>query len=154
MKKPYRHSKKAVEQADILLKKQYADAMIGDSETHPDVRAKTAFSTPLGHYEYLRTPMGNKNAPATFQRLMDKVLKGMQCSEAFVHLDDIVVHLEIIEQHDANIRLNRLAETLSENPLNTEDYSTESESAEDSDVPEAPEGNILNLPGAPSTSDP
>jgi len=31
-------------------------------------RAKTAFSTPTGHCEYLRTPFGLKSASSTFQR--------------------------------------------------------------------------------------
>ena len=73
-------------------------------ETHPEDREKTAFSSPRGHFEYLRMPMGIKNAPATFQRLMDTVLKGMHGTEVFVYLDDIVVYSETLEEHDKKAR--------------------------------------------------
>jgi len=39
---------------------------------------KTAFSTRYGHFEYNCMPFGLKNAPVTFQRLMDQVLTGLQ----------------------------------------------------------------------------
>lgn len=32
---------------------------------------KTAFSIEIGHYEFVRLPFGTKNAPSTFQRVMD-----------------------------------------------------------------------------------
>ena len=73
-------------------------------ETHPEDQAKTAFSSPRGHFENLRVPMGIKNAPATFQLLMDMVLKGMHGTEVFVYLDDIVIYAESLEEHDKKAR--------------------------------------------------
>ena len=49
-------------------------------------------------------PMGIKNASATFQRLMDTVLKGMHGAEVFVYLDDIVVYAESLEEQDKKAR--------------------------------------------------
>lgn len=62
-------------------------------------RHKTAFSTPHGHYEFLRMPFGLKNAPATFQHLMDIVLTGLQGIELFVYLDDIVIYAKTLSEH-------------------------------------------------------
>ncbi len=36
-------------------------------------RAKTAFVTPFGHYQYVRCPMGLTNAPATSKRFIEYV---------------------------------------------------------------------------------
>jgi hypothetical protein len=41
-------------------------------------KPKTAFSTREGHFEYTRMPFGLKRAPATFQRLMNTILCGIQ----------------------------------------------------------------------------
>lgn len=71
---------------------------------------KTAFSTPFGHYEFKRMPFGLKNAPATFQRLMDKVLSGLQGIELFVYLDDIVIYASSLTEH--NKKFSKLAERL------------------------------------------
>lgn len=77
---------------------------------HESHAHKTAFSTPHGHYEFKRMPFGLKNAPATFQRLMDQVLCGLQGIELFVYLDDIVLYASSLREHE--IKFNKLAERL------------------------------------------
>ena len=64
-------------------------------------RAKTAFSTKEGHWEYKRLPFGLKTAPATFQRMMNVVLSGLTGSRCFVFFDDIVVYAKSLANHDA-----------------------------------------------------
>lgn len=44
-------------------------------------KEKTAFSTPLGHFHFLRMPFGLKGGPATFQRLMDQTLQNLLGSD-------------------------------------------------------------------------
>ena len=54
-------------------------------------RHKTAFSLPLiGHYHFLRAPLGISSAPAMFQGLIDQLLKNLKGSVALGYLDDII----------------------------------------------------------------
>lgn len=78
----------------------------------PKDAPKTAFSTPYGHYQFTRMPFGLKNAPATFQRLMDNVLSGLQGNELFVYMDDIVIYARSLHEHA--IKFNRLMRRLEE----------------------------------------
>jgi len=77
---------------------------------HEPDAPKTAFSTPYGHYHFKRMPFGLKNAPATFQRLMDQTLAGLQGTEVFVYLDDIVLYASSLKEHET--KFNKLAERL------------------------------------------
>ena len=54
-------------------------------------REKTAFVTQGRLYEFRVMPFGLVNAPATFERLMEGVLRGIAWSECLVYLDDILV---------------------------------------------------------------
>lgn len=66
--------------------------------------AKTAFSTEQGHYHFLRMPFGLKNAPSTFQRVMDNVLRGVQNESCLVYLDDIIVYSVSLQEHIERLR--------------------------------------------------
>ena len=70
---------------------------------NPEDKYKTAFSTDNGHFEFNRMPFGLKGAPASFQRLMDRVLIGLQGVELFVYIDDIVVYASTLDEHDEKI---------------------------------------------------
>ena len=58
----------------------------------PESREKTAFYTHLGLYEWLVMPFGLCNAPATFERLMERVLAGLVWHGVLVYIDDIIVY--------------------------------------------------------------
>ena len=60
---------------------------------------KTAFCTKYGLYEYTSMPMGLTNSPATFQRLMELALRGLQWHTCLIYLDDIVVFGKTFEEH-------------------------------------------------------
>lgn len=65
---------------------------------------KTAFVTPEDHYEFLRMSFGLTNAPAVFQRLMDKVLGPLKNSIAFPYLDDVIIPSQTIEEGITRLR--------------------------------------------------
>ena len=61
---------------------------------------KIAFTTPFGNYKFDRTPFGLKNTLATFQRLMDLVLSGLQGEELFMYMDDTVIYAASLEEYE------------------------------------------------------
>ncbi|KAL1282699.1 hypothetical protein QQF64_001502 [Cirrhinus molitorella] len=66
-------------------------------------KPKTAFSTPSGHWHYRTLPFGLHGAPATFQRLMDVLLRPHQAYAA-AYLYDVVIHSETWEDHLTRLR--------------------------------------------------
>lgn len=64
-------------------------------EVNEKDRPKTAFTTQNGHYEFSRMPFDLETAPATFQRTMNNVLRGLQGIHCLVYLDDIIIYLFI-----------------------------------------------------------
>jgi hypothetical protein len=66
----------------------------------------TAFATPDGAtYQYRVMPFGLKNAPATFQKLMTRVLEGHLGKFAHVYLDDIIIFSRDHREHLVHLRL-------------------------------------------------
>ena len=74
-------------------------------------RHLTAFTTPFGLHQFWVMPFGLKGAPATFQRLMDTVLQGLQGFSA-AYIDDLAIHSDSWDHHLRHVRtvLQRLRE--------------------------------------------
>ncbi|GFW93780.1 retrovirus-related Pol polyprotein from transposon 297 [Trichonephila clavipes] len=68
-------------------------------------REKTAFITPEGLYEFKVMPFGLCNAPATFERMMDNLLRNFKWTMCLCYLDDIIVFSETFEDHLIRLRL-------------------------------------------------
>ena len=72
-------------------------------EMEPSDREKTAFVCPLGFFEYTRMPQGVTNAPATFQRLMERCVGSMNLQEVLAFLDDLIVLSPTLEEHESRL---------------------------------------------------
>ena len=78
-------------------------------------RPLTAFSTNNGHFQFKVSPMGLRNSPLTFCRLMSAVLQGLLDDCTLVYLDDILVCTPTVEEHE--IRLRKIFERLQSSGL-------------------------------------
>lgn len=73
-----------------------------NSVTHKDVshtKTPTAFTTPLGLFEFQRMPFGLCNAPVAFQHLMQRCLNGQITESPLMYLDDIIVYSPDFDIH-------------------------------------------------------
>ncbi|GES79803.1 retroviral-like aspartic protease 1 [Rhizophagus clarus] len=68
-------------------------------EMKEEDKSKTAFITRNGMYEFNVMPFGLCNAPGTFQRCMDNILKDMLWKNTMVYLDDVNIYSKTFEEH-------------------------------------------------------
>jgi hypothetical protein len=67
-------------------------------------KEKTAFSAPRrGQFQFKVMPFGLCNAPASFERFMERVLEGLQWESCLVYLDDIIVSGSSVENLAENL---------------------------------------------------
>ena len=68
-------------------------------------KEKTALIVENNLYEFNRMAFGLCNAPATFQRLMNYILRDVLGKKALVYLDDVIIFSDTFEEHLADIRI-------------------------------------------------
>lgn len=68
-------------------------------EVAPEDQEKTAFATALGLYQFTRMPIGLCNAPAMFQRLMQRCLGSSVHNYLLIYLDDVIVYSPDFKSH-------------------------------------------------------
>ena len=72
---------------------------------HPRDVNKTTFTCHRGTFRFPRMPFGLCNAPATFQRLMDTVLMGLNFDICLAYLDDIILISKDIQSHLSRLEM-------------------------------------------------
>lgn len=69
----------------------------------PRDKHKTAFSTPIGNYQFTRCPFGARNSCAVFQSEMNRIFFDGLYKRCVIYVDDILIFGETREEHDANL---------------------------------------------------
>lgn len=84
----------------IDLASGYWQVMVDEKD-----RPKTAFACQKGLYQFRVMPFGLCNAPSSFERLMDIVLKGYQWERCLYYLDDVIIFGPTFEKAMENLEL-------------------------------------------------
>jgi len=64
-----------------------------------DAQEKSAFITRSGLWNWRVLPFGLTNAPACFERLMEKVLRGLHWKSLLIYLDDVIIFSDTFSNH-------------------------------------------------------
>jgi hypothetical protein len=70
----------------------------------PESAPRTAFSCEYGQYSFKRMPMGCRNSPAVFCKIMDTALKSIDKSAVLSYMDDVVIHSVDEANHLINLK--------------------------------------------------
>ena len=73
-------------------------------EIHPDDRHKSAFITKQGLFQHKRMAFGLCNAPATFQRAINMVLRGLTWDRVLAYIDDVIILATTFTEGIRNLR--------------------------------------------------
>ncbi|KAF9756180.1 Retrovirus-related Pol polyprotein from transposon 17.6 [Nosema granulosis] len=89
-----------------------ADSGYYQIEMDPRDIEKTAFTCRDELFEFTRMPFGLVNAPATFQRIMNTILRPFLYKFVVVYMDDILIYSKTEEEHISHVSLveNKLEE--------------------------------------------
>lgn len=63
----------------------------------------TAFTANGRKFQFKKMPMGLKNSPASFQRMMNSALSGLTGVSCLLYLDDIIVFGSTLSEHNENL---------------------------------------------------
>jgi len=85
------------------LRSGYYQVAMDPADAH-----KTTFVTRRGTFAFKVMPFGLCNAPATFQRLMDVTMMGLNLEICLIYLDDIIVDDIIVFSTDVTSHIERL----------------------------------------------
>ncbi len=94
----------------LNLKEAYYQVQMKEGEEW-----KTAFWTRYRHYEYTVMPFELKNAPATFQRLINSTLREYLNDFMITYLDDILIYSDDLEMHCSHV--HKILEKLNKRAL-------------------------------------
>jgi len=95
---------------DALSKAKIFSTLDATSEYYqlamnPEDAEKTAFAYKNGFFEFTRMPFGLCNAPATFQRAIDNILRKERFKIVIPYLDDIIVYSNNEKEHQEHLKV-------------------------------------------------
>ena len=91
-------------EGNVWFSKLDANAAYWQIPVHKDSKAKTAFRTRHGLYEFNKLPFGLVNSPSLYSRALSLVLRGLSWKSVLAYLDDICVLGKSVDDHLTNLK--------------------------------------------------